>query len=152
MASSSSSLPCVNSKLFVISRISLDILSRRSLVFCNFPDQFPSWWVFPRSIPPWLIPPGVLGLGFGLGIHQGELTGGNWPGELTRRDFDRGDGWGNSPVEILREPLLSSLCTEVVGVFCIADLDLNDIFRVEFDLFVNCLEWTMVIWYGKKLF
>ena len=35
MAISSSSLPCVNSKLFVISRISLDILSRRSLVFCN---------------------------------------------------------------------------------------------------------------------
>ena len=35
MASSSSSLPCVNAKLFAISRNSLDILSRRSLVFCN---------------------------------------------------------------------------------------------------------------------
>ena len=36
MASSSSILPCVNSKLFVISRTSLDILSSRSLVFCNW--------------------------------------------------------------------------------------------------------------------
>ena len=35
MASSLSSLPCVTSKLLVISQTSLDILSRCSLVFCN---------------------------------------------------------------------------------------------------------------------
>ena len=35
MASSSFSLACVNAKLFAISRNSFDILSRRSLVFCN---------------------------------------------------------------------------------------------------------------------
>ena len=35
IASSSSSLACVNAKLFAISRNSFDILSRRSLVFCN---------------------------------------------------------------------------------------------------------------------
>ena len=36
MARSSSGLPCVSVKLFVISRTSLDILSRCSLVFCNW--------------------------------------------------------------------------------------------------------------------
>ena len=46
--------------------------------------------------------------------------------------------------------LLSSLCTEEVGVFCITELDLNDIFGVDFDLFVNYLELTIITWYGKK--
>ena len=40
--------------------------------------------------------------------------------------------------------LYSSFCTEVVGLFCITHLDLNRIFGADVNLFVNCLELTMV--------
>ena len=107
MASSSSSLPCVNSKLFVISRTSLDILCRRSLVFCN--------WDFKIS------------LSFFSCSPSSSLI--------------------ISLIVLIIIPycsFLSSLSTEVVGVLCITELDLNDIFGADFDLFVNCLELIMV--------
>ena len=104
MASSTSSLPCVNSQLFVISRTSLDILSRRTLVFCN------------------------------------------WDFKMSLSFFPYSSSFSSIiPVIVLTSSsLLSSLCTEVVGVFYIADLDLSNIFGVDFDLFVNCVELTMV--------
>ena len=52
--------------------------------------------------------------------------------------------FNNTPIVLTGLSLLSSLCTEVVGIFSIDDLDLNDIFGVDFDLFFNCLELIMV--------